>query len=64
MVIVETPTFTKLIKELLSDEDYRALQEALVSRPDAGDLITGSGGLRKIRWSLEGKGKKGGNHGQ
>ncbi len=60
MVIVETPTFTRLIKELMSDEDYRALQETLVSRPDAGDLIRGSGGLRKIRWSLEGRGKSGG----
>jgi hypothetical protein len=39
MVIVETRTFTRLIKELMSDEDYRALQEALVNRPDAGDLI-------------------------
>jgi hypothetical protein len=48
MVIVETQIFTKLIKELMSDEDYRALQEALVNRPDAGDLIRGSGGLRKI----------------
>ena len=35
MVIVETQIFTKLIKELMSDEDYRALQEALVNRPDA-----------------------------
>ncbi len=60
MVIVETPTFTRLIKELMSDEEYQALQETLVSRPDAGDLIRGSGGLRKIRWSLEGRGKSGG----
>jgi hypothetical protein len=60
MVIIETPTFTRLIKELMSDEDYRALQEVLLTRPDVGDLIRGSGGLRKIRWSLEGKGKSGG----
>ena len=60
MVIIETPTFTRLIIELMSDEDYRALQEALLLRPDAGDLIKGSGGLRKIRWSLEGGGKSGG----
>lgn len=60
MVIVETQVFTKLIKELMSDEDYRGLQEALVNRPDAGDLISGSGGLRKIRWRLEGTGKSGG----
>ena len=60
MVIVETQVFTKLIKELMSVEDYRALQEVLVNRPDAGDLIRGSGGLRKIRWRLEGTGKSGG----
>ena len=60
MVIVETSIFTKLIKELMSDDEYRELQEALVIRPDTGDLIKGSGGLRKVRWSLEGKGKSGG----
>ena len=60
MVIIETPTFTRLIKELMSDEDYRTLQEVLLTRPDAGDLVKGSGGLRKIRWSLEGRGKRSG----
>jgi len=60
VVIVETPTFTRLIKALMSDEDYRALQEVLVTRPDVGDLIKGSGGLRKIRWGLDGVGKSAG----
>ena len=60
MVIVETPVFTKLIQALMSDDEYKDLQEALVTRPDLGDLIKGSGGLRKVRWSLEGKGKSGG----
>ncbi|MEW8063762.1 MAG: type II toxin-antitoxin system RelE/ParE family toxin, partial [Candidatus Thiodiazotropha sp.] len=50
----------KLIKELLDDDVYRALQEALVNRPDLGDLIKGSGGLRKVRWNLKGTGKSGG----
>ena len=44
----------------MSDEDYRALQEALVTRPESGDIIKGSGGLRKIRWKVEGRGKRGG----
>ena len=44
----------------MSDEDYRALQEALITRPESGDLIKGSGGLRKIRWKLEGQGTRGG----
>lgn len=60
MVIVETSVFTKLIRELMSDDEYKELQEALVNRPDLGDLIKGSGGLRKVRWSLEGRGKSGG----
>jgi hypothetical protein len=60
VVIVETPIFTRLIKQLMSDDEYKDLQEALVNRPDMGDLIKGSGGLRKVRWSLEGTGKSGG----
>jgi hypothetical protein len=60
MVIVETTVFTKLIQELMSDDDYKDLQEALVNRPDLGDVIKGSGGIRKVRWKLEGKGKSGG----
>jgi len=60
MVIIETPIFTKLINDLMSDDEYKDLQEALVSRPDRGAIITGSGGLRKVRWKLEGRGKSGG----
>lgn len=60
MVIVETSIFTKLIKQLMSDGQYRELQEALVNRPDLGNLIRGSGGLRKVRWKLDASGKSGG----
>jgi len=60
MVIIETSVFTRLIRELMDDDNYRELQEALVQQPDAGDLIKGSGGLRKVRWKLEGRGKRGG----
>jgi hypothetical protein len=60
MLIMETSIFTRIIKELMSDDEYRELQDALVIRPDMGDLIKGSGGLRKVRWKLEGKGKSGG----
>jgi len=49
MLFIETPIFTKQIKDLLPDSEYRKLQEALLMRPEAGDLIRGSGGLRKIR---------------
>ncbi len=50
MVIVETKVFTRQAQVLLNDDDYRRLQTILVIRPDAGDLIPGGGGLRKIRW--------------
>ena len=60
MRFVETPTFTQEVLDLLPDDLYRALQLALWSRPEAGAIISGGGGVRKIRWSLPGKGKRGG----
>lgn len=60
MKFIETSIFTKLIQKLLPDENYRMLQMALMFRPDAGSVIKGSGGLRKIRWNLPGSGKRGG----
>ena len=60
MVFVEFPNFTKRVTELLDDEDYRRLQAALIVNPELGDLIRGTGGLRKARWSAEGRGKRGG----
>lgn len=60
MEFIETPIFTREITRLLPDERYRELQLALWLRPDAGDLIRGSGGLRKLRWQLPGRGKRGG----
>ena len=60
MVIIGTAIFTRHIRDLMSDVEYSILQEALVFRPDMGVLIQGAGGLRKVRWKLEGKGKSGG----
>ena len=57
---IETPVFSGQLQGLLSDDEYRALQLALVLRPEQGALIRGSGGLRKLRWALGGKGKRGG----
>ena len=60
MVIIETSVFTRRITELLSDDEYRELQATLVERPKAGPVIPGSGGIRKLRWSASGRGKRGG----
>ena len=58
MRFIETPIFTKELQSLLEDEEYRALQLALLFRPGQKVLIPGSGGLRKLRWSQKGKGTK------
>ena len=60
MRFIETPVFSDQLHGLLSDDEYRGLQLALVLRPEQGSLIPGSGGLRKLRWGLRGKGKSGG----
>lgn len=60
MVFIETPIFSKQVIEVLTDEQYGLLQASLVAKPNAGDLIKGSGGLRKLRWALPGRGKSGG----
>ena len=57
---IETKIFTRLVQEYLTDDEYRMLQVALVARPEAGDVIPGSGGLRKLRWAAPGRGKRGG----
>lgn len=51
--------FTRRITETMSDDEYRMLQEALLRRPAHGDLIKGTGGMRKLRWGEEGRGKRG-----
>jgi hypothetical protein len=57
---VETSLFSSQLFAHLDDDDYRSLQLALTLRPEQGTLIQGSGGLRKLRWALRGKGKRGG----
>ena len=60
MRFVETPIFTKELRSAIDDDDYRALQAALLLRPEQGRLIPKTGGLRKIRWAGKGHGKSGG----
>ena len=56
----ETSVFTRQINELLTDDELSALEWALMADPARGDLIRGSGGLRKLRWAGSGRGKRGG----
>ncbi|WDY59014.1 type II toxin-antitoxin system RelE/ParE family toxin [Pseudomonas sp. PSKL.D1] len=60
MLFIETPIFSRSVKELLDDEAYRLLQIQLMLSPDLGDLMEGTGGLRKVRVAANGRGKRGG----
>ncbi len=60
MVFVETSLFTRIIRKIMSDDEYAVLQAFLMAHPDAGEIIRGSGGIRKLRWAAQGKGKSGG----
>jgi hypothetical protein len=60
MIFIESATFAADVRELLGDDEYIALQLHLVSHPDAGEVIQGTGGLRKMRWITKGRGKRGG----
>jgi hypothetical protein len=60
MVFVELTPFVAFCKEYWTDEDLRGMQNFLLEMPDAGDLIRGGAGLRKLRWSAQGRGKRGG----
>lgn len=60
MEFIEAPLFTRLVHKYLTDDEYSALQWALALRPEAGAVIPGSGGIRKLRWAGKGHGKRGG----
>lgn len=60
MVFIETSLFTKVIADFLTDDEYSSLQLFLTERPDAGQIIKGTRGVRKLRWSTRDRGKSGG----
>jgi mRNA-degrading endonuclease RelE of RelBE toxin-antitoxin system len=57
---IETKLFTRLVQKYLTDDEYRELQALLIELPDAGDVVPGTGGVRKLRWRVGGRGKRGG----
>ena len=60
IMFVELPHFTRHVYDYLTEEAYLGLQFSLLYHPDAGDVVRGSGGCRKLRWGVEGRGKRGG----
>jgi hypothetical protein len=62
MEFIEAPAFTRYVSDYLGDDSYQELQSELASNPEFGDLISGTGGFRKLRWAdpRRGKGRRGG----
>jgi hypothetical protein len=60
MIFIETRVFTRQVAELLDDDEYAEFQMRLQGAPLSGDVIEGTGGLRKIRVAAKGRGKRGG----
>lgn len=60
ITVIETPEFLSTTRKLMSDEERTVLVDYLAYNPTAGDLIPGTGGVRKLRWGLEGRGRRGG----
>lgn len=60
MEFIETAVFTRQVLSLMDDDEYRELQNILLDNPEAGDVIKGGGGIRKIRFGIQGRGKSSG----
>lgn len=60
ITFIELSDFTKNVYKYLAEEEYQELQHYLASYPEAGNVIPGSGGCRKLRWAAKGHGKRGG----
>jgi mRNA-degrading endonuclease RelE of RelBE toxin-antitoxin system len=60
LTFIETQLFSRLVREYLSDDEYADVQAQLVRNPEAGSVVRGSGGVRKLRVAAQGRGKSGG----
>lgn len=60
LTIVELPSYLKAVTDILSNDEREQLKSFLAANPLAGDLIQGTGGVRKVRWSASNRGKSGG----
>jgi mRNA-degrading endonuclease RelE of RelBE toxin-antitoxin system len=60
MEFIEATAFTKYVYKYLSEDEYLGLQSFLLEYPEVGKVVPGSGGVRKVRWAIAGKGKSGG----
>ncbi|BDC48503.1 hypothetical protein F183_A08190 [Bryobacterales bacterium F-183] len=58
--VVETPTFLRKAEKILNEQDRAELILAIAQAPEIGEVIPETGGVRKMRWALEGRGKSGG----
>jgi len=57
---IEASAFTKYLYDYLSEDEYIGLQSYLLQYPESGKVVPGSGGVRKVRWAMAGRGKSGG----
>jgi len=60
LTVIETPTFSRLAADYWTEDERGAFAAFIASHPEAGNVVPGSGGLRKVRWSRQGTGKRGG----
>lgn len=57
---IESSLFANMVYDYLNEEDYTAFQQFLLKHPESGDVVKGSGGVRKVRWARAGAGKSSG----
>ena len=58
--VIETPIFSRLVDDYWSNSEREEFAAYIATNPESGNVVPGSGGVRKVRWSLRGSGKRGG----